>query len=282
MKVQILFIIVFLPYITLAQFEYIDQTDLYIENNINKVSSYFHDVDTVGLFDIWEVDTLGKITSKKEIYDDSTYSLTTYKYNDGLLNEVISRWFYSLLSNEILNTKNSNYSKQEYFYNDSNLLIKVHETNSKDNDTIITKYSYSNGLKIKSKTKNTKHNNWLIIDTLEYYDSNEIKIKTTLQYREGTLVFGTKRYYDTSGIIQAEINFDINRNCFDTKTIKTFIYDNNKLVRIKETILPGNQPFFKGLHTSEDKFTYDKNGLIIRVSRFVNGKLLNYDTYRYE
>src|SRR5687768_952984 len=71
----------------LAQFEYIDQTDMYLVHGIKEINAYDNDSGLKINDERWLLDKKGRIISHKllETEDDSTFSLKLYFFDKDQL-----------------------------------------------------------------------------------------------------------------------------------------------------------------------------------------------------
>lgn len=273
MKKYFLILSLFFSIKLFSQFEYVNQSDLYIKDNVKEIYSFFHHDSLIVNDELWRVDSKGRIVYYEllPVDDDSSFSATIWNYkNDRLV---------ALKNIGIWNTKTNKLDTSliEYFYDSSNNLEKELYTNTKDNDTLTQVYNYNSGLRISGKLYNKNQSWWFKKDTLNYYESKILKLKSRTNYSNGFIDLSTKQYFDALGMIQTEIVSDFNS---EPTRIKTFIYDNNKLVRIKEVDLGIN--YSKSVSSSETIYEYNENGFLIKCVSFRNNKYLNHETFEYK
>lgn len=260
----------------MAQFDYVDQRELYRKYGITLVNAFFHDSALVENDEMWKVDDNGRITYNEllPVDDDSSYSATIWTYETDRLITRANIGIWNTRSNKL------DTSSTEYFYNSSNNLIKEQHTHTKDQDTLSKEYEYSKGLKIKGTLYNKQQQWWYTTDSIAYYDSGTKKTESTTKYYGGYPEYKKDQYFDTLGLIQAEIEFGFDNNCAVSNRVKNFIYEDSRLIRIKEVGL--GTGFVKTVYYSEILYDYNDKGLIAKRSRLNNGIVLNYDTFEYE
>ncbi len=261
---------------SMAQFNYTDQSELYTKYGITEVNAFFHDSALVENYEMWKVDIKGRIVYDEllPVDDDSSYSAEIWTYeNDQLISRTnIGIW----------NTKTNKLdtSLTVFFYDSSNNLIREQHTDTKDQDTLIKEYEYSEGLKVKGTLYNEKQEWWYMTDSIVYYDSRTKKTESITKYYNGNPEYKTELYFDTLGVIQAEIKYVFDRNCAIPYQVKNFVYEDGRLIRIKEVHLGAG--FVKTVFYSEILYKYNDQGLITKRSRLRGGEVLNFDTFEYK
>lgn len=276
MKKVLSILAIFWSFNCMAQFDYVNQSELYIKYGITEVNAFFHDSTLIENDEMWKVDIKGNIIYNEllPVDDDSSYSATIWTYeNDLLMNrKTIGVW----------NTKTNKIdtSLTVFFYDSLNNLIREKHTHTIDQDTLTRDYEYSKGLKVKRTFYNKKQQWWSMTDSITYYDSRTKKSESTTKYYDGYQEYKKELYFDTLGMIQAEIEFGYDNNCAIPNRIKNFTYGDGRLIRIKEVGL--GTGFVITVHHSEILYEYNKKGLITKRSRLNNGIVISYSTFEYK
>lgn len=260
----------------MAQFDYVDQSELYTKYGITQVNAFFHDSTLVENDEMWKVDIKGRIVYDELLPDDddSSYSATIWTFENDLL---INRKHIGIWNTK---TNKLDTSLTVFFYDSLNNLIREQHTHTKDQDTLIKEYESSEGLKVKGTFYNEKQQWWYMTDSIAYYDSRTRKTESTIKYYDGYPEYKKELYFDTLGRIQAEIEFGFDNNCAVPDRVKNFIYEDGRLIRVKEVVL--GTGFVKTVYFSEILYEYNDKGLITKRSRLNNGIVLNYDTFEYK
>lgn len=260
---------------SLAQFDYTDQSALYIKYGITEVNVFFHDSARVVKDEIWKVDFNGRTVYKEfpPLDDDSIYSAITWNYENDLLMNRMHIGVWNMETNKL------DTSLTVFIYDSLNHLIREEHTHTRNQDTLIKEYDYSNGLKVKGTLSNTKQHWWSITDSIVYYDSRSEKTVSTTRYFDGYPKYKRELYLDTLGLIQTAIESGFDNNCAVPDRIKTFTYEEGRLIRVKEIFL--GTGYVQNVYYSEVLYEYNDQGLITKRLRLNHGIVLNYDTFEY-
>ena len=276
MKKPLLIIAIFCSLKSIAQFEYIDQSELYSKYGITTVNAFFHDSDSVENNELWKIDKVGRVIYNEltPVEDDSSLSATIWKYQDHLL---IARKNIGVWN---VNTNKIDTALTEFFYDESGQLIQERQTDTKGNDTLIKDYNYLNGLQVAAKLYIKNQHWWDVVDTTIYYPAKTPKLKATINYSNEHPEYKKELFYDSLGVLQIEVEYAFDGNVFTLENVKTFIYEHGKLSRIKEVFL--GTGFVKKVHAYEKIYEYNDKGLVSKCLRFQDGELINYNSYDYQ
>lgn len=174
----VLISLIFVSLKSFAQFEYIDQTELYKKYNITEVTAYFHDSSLVEKDEIWKIDSQGRVNYHELLpeVDDSSFSATIWEYKNHLLysRKIIGIW----------NTKTNKVDTAhiEYFYDALGNTVSERHTHTKDKDTLLKTYQYFDGLLVSTKLYNQEQPFWFVVDSTVYYPNEVPKLKSTVKF----------------------------------------------------------------------------------------------------
>ncbi|PKP22747.1 MAG: hypothetical protein CVU05_02495 [Bacteroidetes bacterium HGW-Bacteroidetes-21] len=264
----------------MAQFDYIDQKALYVTHKIKSIISVYHDEDTNENREIWKIDSTGRMISYQlhTLWGETYLGSTEWKYNGTLLSTCTDIGDYGKKNHKI------DTARTIYLYNDSQLLVKTKFTWPIDEDTLITEYKYINGLIICESIFYGNYQNGYKTYSYEDIVSTKSKTVSITEFYNNNVSFipfiKTMKYYDTLGIIQTEIEYNFIKECSIPSIIKTFIYDNGKLIRIKELYIVDDSD--KPHEYNDEIFEYNEKGLVSKVLTINNGSSESYCTYEYE
>ena len=269
-SVSILFVFVSLK--SIAQFEYIEQTELYKKYNITEVTAYFHDSTLVEEVEVWKINSNGQLVYREllPVDGDSSLSTTILEYENHLLLSQKSIGVWNIKTNKI------DTAHVQYYYDNNGNVVKEQHIHTKDQDTLIKDYQYLNGLLISTRLYNQDQSFWFVVDSTVYYPSTIPKLKSTVKFYNKSPEYKKELFFDTQGVLQSEIEYSFDRKIFNPVKIKIFIYNNEKLIRIKEVLLGTN--FTKKVYTYEKVYEYDNKGLLSKQLRLQGGTIINFDT----
>ena len=267
--------VLFISLHSMAQFEYIDQSELYSKHKITTVRGFFHIDQTRENDELWRIDSKGRVVSHELLStgNDTTISKTEWSFeNDRMvLQEKIGIW------NTL--TYSLDTSLTEYFYNNSNQLIRSQNTHTRNQDTLITDYLYSD--QVMQKTLYNPHQLWWDqIESIEFYKSKYPKKKTTFLCMDESTPFKKEVYFDELGAVQVEIEYNQEINHYIPTKIKNFIYEKGKLIRTKQVYF--HNLINTGISTSEVTYHYNKLGLLQQQTSLGNGTITSYNSFEYE
>jgi len=263
----------------LAQIDHVDQSELYKKYAITEVNAFYHDSNLVENDELWKIDFEGRMIYKENptIDEDSLVSnkIWTYLSNKLVtLHEIYTRKTKSNKLDTALTT---------YFYNSENKLIREQKTYTYNQDTLIKDYEYIDGRRVKGKLYNPQQSWWHVTDSViyyPYYPTAVIRFKSLSSYYNGYLEFKKEMYHDTLGILQVQLEYWLEEDSMVNRNVKTYIYENMRLSRIKEVKL-GWQSHVNVSNT-EDIFDYNDMGLVSKRTRLVDGEVIDFYTYDYK
>lgn len=273
-------IFILVPFIGMAQFDYINQNSLYVANKISNIKSVYLDEDTREYQEIWKIDSVGRIIYYQlhTLWGKTCSGSTEWKYNGNLLSA----------STEVGNWSVKNHKLDTaitfYFYNNNELLVMTKSKHPTYEDTLTIEYKYNNGILIRKSNIYGGYIINYISYSYHYSASNKIKTETVTQYHKNNFDFyitnKTETYYDTIGLIQTEIDYEYINDCSFPAVIRTFIYDNGRLHRIKEVYFVNDSS--KPHEYYEEEFEYNEKGLVSKVTTINNGSFESSYIYEYE
>ncbi len=275
MRIALFIMLVFRALTSLAQFEYIDQRELYKKHRITEVRSAFHDSTFMESAEVWRIDPEGRISHQEYLptVDDSTYSATTWTYADNRLLSRMQIGTWNMISSKL------DTALTEYFYSSAGNLIEERLTNTKDTDTLLHVYSYLDEHAVVGRLHNPHQSWWYRADSIISYPTGLPKTKSTTSYYDGTPEYRKEQYLDTLARIQFEIEYKFTDPCPVPTITRTFSYDGDQLQSIRTVFLGNGLP--QTVFSSEITYGYDDRGLVTNQSRRREGAVLNYDTFRY-
>lgn len=273
-----------LSFAVLAQFDYLDQRDLYVKYNIQEVNSFDHDSGSVINDEQWIIDEMGRIYSHKllETEDDPIFDLTQYFYSNDALIKSIHIGFWHSRANKI------DTGVTIYNLNESGKPIQRIYFNTRNNDTLTSICTYEADRFI-SEIFYDSFSDIYRIDSSNYYNTGVRHISSRTRFAPilslDTVIPDQKmlQYFDTTGKINLEVEFAIDDNRGQTLIkSKSFVYENNRLVRIIALYLGTQEHLGSRLRKTEEYFFYDDRGFVTKIEWYSDGKRTPYLVYSYE
>ena len=256
---------------------------MYIKYNIKEVNSFYHDSGSVTNDERWLIDEMGRIYSHKllETEDDPIFDLTEYFYSNDALIKSIHIGFWHSRANKI-DTGVTNYN-----LNGFGKPIQRIYYNTRNNDTLINTYTYEESRLI-SEIFYDSFSQIHTIDSSYYYDNGVRHIRSRTGFAPifslDTVIPDQKmlQYFDTTGNINLEVEFAIDDKGGQTPIrSKSFVYENNRIVRIIALYL-GTQEWETRMRKTEEYFFYDDRGFVTRTEWSSDGKRTPYLVYTFE
>lgn len=270
------------PFISQSQIDYINQQELYVKNNIETVQRYSHYNGIDKKEEIWKIDSMGRIIFQEYMPDKwiKFPDKTIWTYNGILLSSktTIAIW---------TNKEKQDTAKTIYYYNDSLLLIKTENTNTRNNYTIITFYSYDNERLIGNSIYFGDHKDSYSVYSYDTVHSHNRGKETNIVYskydEEFIPTYKTEKEFDNLGHLLKESMFVLSKNDIDyadTSHIDTYIYDNEKLIKIKE------EYFSESVEEPNEKYEiiyeYNDQGFVSKILEVDDEGDIFYITYIYK
>lgn len=280
MKQIIIIIILISSLKAFAQFDYIEQTGLYIELGIKEINAY----DNASRLKInderWLLDEKGHIFSHKllETEDDSTFSLKLYFFENDQLAKSFDIGIWNTSTNKL------DTGITTYFLNKRGQPIRSTYTNTRNTEKITTIFDYEDE-RLLRKVFFDSYNRITAIDSIYYYENSIPHVKSKTDYSSDTLYPSSKmvQYFDTTGTINLELEFNIESNgqLIPIKS-KSFVYQNGKLTRIIKLYLGTYELWGNKMKKTEEYYYYDKRNLVIKKEWYTDDKPEPYLVYTYE
>lgn len=267
-----------------AQFEYIDQSDLYKKYSIQEVNAYDNDSGQIINDERWLIDKKGRIYSHKllETEDDSTFSLDIYFYDNDLLVKTYDIGIWNTRTNKV------DTGITIYLFNDNIQVEKSIYSNTRNSDTLKSTYKYNGNLLI-SRIFYDAYSRVEAIDSIFYYaDSTPHIEKHTFFFPEfgsdiRDPIFSKLTYYDTTGTVNLELEFSIENNGQSTPIrSKSFVFQNGKLTEVIRLYLGTYELWGSKMRRTVERYHYDNKGLVIRKEWFSDNKTEPYLKYTYD
>lgn len=275
MRIFLFIILAIETFTSLAQFDYIDQSELYKKHGVTEVQSFFHDSTLIERAEAWRIDSEGRMIHQEYLPrdDDSSYSEITWTYANDQLSRRMEIGVWNISSNKL------DTALTEYFYTSEGNVSEERSCNTKDQDTLLHVYLYRDEHLVIGRLYNPHQPWWYWTDSIEPYSSGFPKLKSTTSYYDGAPEYRKEQYLDTLRRIQVEIEYEFTGACSKPVRTRTFTYDGGQLKSIKTVFLGNGLP--KTVFSSEITYGYNDQGLVTNQSRRRDGAVWNYDTYRY-
>lgn len=255
----------------LAQFKYIDQSELYKKFSIQEVNAY--DKDDSGLTindERWLIDKKGRIYSHKllETQDDSTFSHDIYFFENDFLVKSYHIGIWNIKTYKV------DTGTTMYLFNNHGQVQKSVYSNTRNTDTIISTYNYIENLLI-SRTYYDAYSRVKAVDSTFYYANKTPHIEEHTfffpEFGSDIRVPRSKKltYYDTTGVISLVLEFSVKRNgqLIPVRS-KSFAFQNGKLTEIISLYLGTYRLWGSNLRRTVERYFYDNNGFIIKKEWF--------------
>ena len=282
---QTLFILSLLASLqSLAQFEYVDQSALYIALDIHEVNAYDNDSGQKVNDERWLLDEQGRTYSHKllETEDDSSFSLKLYFYDNAMLIKSFDIGVWNTSTNKL------DTAITTYLLDERGKYLQSVQTNTRNTDRTVTIYDYDGDRPIRSV--HTDANGRLdYIDSTYYYKTLVPHIKSKTQFLP---IFGTDtleitrrvlQYFDTTGAINLELEFtDDTYEHLTPIRSKSFVYHNRKLSQTIKLYLGASVGWGMEMRKTEEIYYYDSRGLVIKKEWYSDGSIEPYLVYTYE
>lgn len=267
-----------------AQFEYVDQSELYRKYGIQEVNAF--DNDSVLVNDQrWLIDEKGRIYSDILLgtQTDSTESLETHIFKNDLLVKSYDIGVWNTRTNKI-DTNTTRYS-----YNEKGQVVSSFQSSTRTTTQTRSTFSYQNDL-LSCRTFGDSISGIFAIDSMFYYPNSMLHIKSHTSFLFDFFDANnwvpdrkTSSYYDTTGHILQELAFQIENNHRLTPIrSKTFDYENGKMVRIIVVHLGTVFNYPNGAGRTVEHFYYDNKGFIIMQEWYSGYQTEPYLVYTYD
>jgi hypothetical protein len=284
MKHSIFIIILLISSKGFAQFEYIDQSDLYKKYSVQEVNAFDNDSGQIINDEKWLIDTNGRIYWHKllETEDDSTFSLDIYFFEKDLLVKAYEIGIWNTRTNKL------DTGQTTYFFNSNELLEKIIYSNTRNHDTLKLICEYNNNI-LTSRTYYNAYSKIQEIDSIFYYSNLNAHIEQTTYFfsmagsdiREP--ISKKLTYYDTTGTINLELDFEFENNGISTLVrSKSFVYKDGKLIQTINLYLETKELWGTELRKTEEYFFYDSKGFVIKKEWYSDNLADPYLLYTYD
>jgi hypothetical protein len=266
-----------------AQFEYIDQSELYLEYNIKEVNAYEIDSGQTINDERWVIDKNGRIYSHKllETEDDSSFSLDKYFFENNQLIKTYDIGIWNTRTNKV-DTVTTIYN-----INENGQAVSSIYSNTRNSDTLRSIFKY-NGNLLSSRVFYDAYSRVRAIDSMFYYSNLTTHILQRSSffpefgYDNNDPVSKKITYYDTLGLINLELEFNVvsNGKLIPVRS-KSFVYETGKLKKTIKLYLGTYEFWGSEMRKTEEFYYYDKKGFVIKKEWYSNNKSDPYLVYTY-